>query len=853
MFPEALTCRPQWVLFQLLEVPGKQGELKLTKIPVNPRTLKYGSSTNPKTWGTYDACVAVLPRALVAWTHTPPTEHDEKPATYQGAGIGFVFTVDDPYMLVDLDHSVAPETGVIAPWAQTLIDTLNSYTQRSVSGKGLHVLVQAKMPTEDKQHGDVQMWDQKRFVAMTGWHLPATPRTIESRQSQLAMVHTAHILLPKAKAEAKAAKTRTTQARTSTAAGAPRLTDQEILTIASRAKNSAKFNALWAGDTSGYTSPSEADEALLCILTFYTKDKAQLDALFRQSGLMDDKWDARKDYRDRTIAHALATVTESYDPVAYAAEQAAIKARNGHEKTPQTPPEAPTEDAAVRGKEDPALGKPFTLAAFLAHLEALDTAQRPQAVVDAMEDLATLSTTTWMLAKSAIKKLAPDVNLNDLRTARKEMLHAAKAQARADALTARPAWQQTLFYAEGDGLQETDNNLQAIFAHHPEWQERLSWDVVANKAYIDDQPLDIHYIRNEVSPWLGRAMRMPVRHSQRVLEVMRSWAQRLPRDPIQEWLEALPETDTEDPERLLLETWLIRYAGAEDTPYTRFISRILPVSLTKRAQSPGVQYRYVVVLEGEENLGKTKLLRILGDRWHQEFPKTVEGKEAYMQLQGYWLVELGELDALKPAQESRIKMFISQQMDVWVPKYENDVIERPRRAILVGTTNEREYLKGEHGNTRYLPLWLHGPIQHAAIAHVRDRLFTQAKYFLAEHPDDWWCIPDEVEKEVTQAREMRKEPSVFEDAVRAQLLNRQECTIAELFEAFSIPKDRWTKKLEMDLGKALKDVGWYRHIEWDPQAKKTTRTWKPYPQLRSACIHEHVNTAGVCNDCGQAV
>ena len=256
---------------------------------------------------------------------------------------------------------------------------------------------------------------------------------------------------------------------------------------------------------------------------------------------------------------------------------------------------------------------------------------------------------------------------------------------------------------------------------------------------------------------------------------MRSWAQRCQRDPIQEWLQSLPATDPTDPDRTLLETWLIQYAGAEDTPYTRFVSRILLVSMVKRAMQPGCQYRYVVVLEGEEDLGKTQLLSILGDRWHQEFPKTVEGKEAYMQLQGFWLVELGELDALKPAQETRIKMFISQQMDVWIPKYENDVVERPRRAILVGTTNEREYLKGEHGNTRYFPLWLAGPIQRDMIKGIRERLFVQAKAFLADHPDDWWCIPDDVEEEVLRARTQRtrRQPMKMRCAHSSQGENKQ--------------------------------------------------------------------------------
>jgi hypothetical protein len=155
---------------------------------------------------------------------------------------------------------------------------------------------------------------------MTGWHLPGTPTTIEARQSQLAMVHTAHILMPKMqKAQHQARST------PATSNGFLTLSDQKILDIARRAKNNTKFEALLNGDTAGYDTPSEADEALLCQLAFYTRDPDQLDRLFRSSRLCDDKWIKRQDYRDRSIARALAKVTDHYDPDAYIAEQTAFK------------------------------------------------------------------------------------------------------------------------------------------------------------------------------------------------------------------------------------------------------------------------------------------------------------------------------------------------------------------------------------------------------------------------------------------------------------------------------------------------------------------------------------------------
>lgn len=202
-----------------------------------------------------------LPRALAEWAYTPP-------AGYCGAGLGFMLTADDNYLLVDLDHSISPETGLIQPWAQDIITTLSSYTQRSVSRQGLHTLVKGIVPQGGKQHGDLQMWDHDRLCAMTGWHLPETPSTIEARQSQLTMVHAAYILKPKA--EEKAAKQHAKRTQRSTPSGTPRLSNDKILTKARAAKNSPLFSRLWSGDWSGYRSQSEADEALCCLLAFWT-------------------------------------------------------------------------------------------------------------------------------------------------------------------------------------------------------------------------------------------------------------------------------------------------------------------------------------------------------------------------------------------------------------------------------------------------------------------------------------------------------------------------------------------------------------------------------------------------------
>jgi hypothetical protein len=92
------------------------------------------------------------------------------------------------------------------------------------------------------------------------------------------------------------------------------LTDEEVIALAKGAKNAAKFEALWGGDASGYASHSEADQALISLLAFYTQDEDQLDSLYRRSDLCREKWLKRPGYRRSTIEKALSSLTETYTP-----------------------------------------------------------------------------------------------------------------------------------------------------------------------------------------------------------------------------------------------------------------------------------------------------------------------------------------------------------------------------------------------------------------------------------------------------------------------------------------------------------------------------------------------------------
>src|SRR5215216_2998021 len=270
----------QWLCWRSEERDGKP-----TKVPYSPATGKRADSTLPDTWSGYQEAVRTC-----------------KNHGYEG--IGFVFTPEDDLCGVDLDKCLDPETGHIEGWAREVIEELDSYTEISPSGNGVHILVRATLPEGRNRKGRFEAYDRSRYFTVTGKQLAGTPQTIEVRQEALQSVVRRVFGEESANGHTK-----------SVAAAEPvdnGLSDSEVIQKALAASNGARFSRLWNGDTSGYGSQSEADLALCGMLAFWTGgDAPRIDILFRQSGLYRKKWE-RKDYRNRTIREALSGKTEFY-------------------------------------------------------------------------------------------------------------------------------------------------------------------------------------------------------------------------------------------------------------------------------------------------------------------------------------------------------------------------------------------------------------------------------------------------------------------------------------------------------------------------------------------------------------
>jgi hypothetical protein len=250
--PALLIDLPNWVVFRTYPKPDG----RLGKTPLVPGTDRHASISDPATWRTFAVALA--------------------DATARGLSLGIAITTDVNITLIDIDGQRD----------HPLIASLDSYTERSVSGTGIHILVQGHPPANAIKPPGTEVYPGNRFLLITG-ELIDGRGTIEDRAAQLATLFPARVAPP---------------------TPPPSLSheDEDILRRARAAKNASQFANLFdRGDTSAYGHDhSRADQALCSLISFWTQDPGQIDRLFRQSALMREKWD-RADYRDRTIGKAL--------------------------------------------------------------------------------------------------------------------------------------------------------------------------------------------------------------------------------------------------------------------------------------------------------------------------------------------------------------------------------------------------------------------------------------------------------------------------------------------------------------------------------------------------------------------
>ena len=170
--------------------------------------------------------------------------------------------------------------------------------------------------------------------------------------------------------------------------------------------------------------------------------------------------------------------------------------------------------------------------------------------------------------------------------------------------------------------------------------------------------------------------------------------------PIREFFETLPAWDGME----RADTLLIDYLGAEDTPYVRAVTRKELCAAYCRVYYPGIKFDSMIVLNGDQGIGKSTLIAKLGGEWYSDSLNLsdMNDKTAAEKLQGYWIMEIGELAGMRKADLDKVKAFISRQDDKYRASFGRRVTPHPRQCVFFGTTNSQNgYLRDITGNRRY--------------------------------------------------------------------------------------------------------------------------------------------------------
>lgn len=331
--------------------------------------------------------------------------------------------------------------------------------------------------------------------------------------------------------------------------------------------------------------------------------------------------------------------------------------------------------------------------------------------------------------------------------------------------------------------------------------------------------------------WLAQQERLLIRSQENLASAVAWVASESRFHPVRDYLESLVWDKVPR-----ISEWLTDYLGVKKTEYAVLCGRLFMIGMVSRIYQPGCQMRFMPILEGVQFRGKSSALRILGGEWFGDTQLDLNNKDTYQLIQGCWLYEIGELDAFNRTESTRVKAFVSSQVDRFRAPYERAPRDWPRQTVFVGTTNQDEYFKDTTGNTRYWPLRVEEdePINLDGLTAARDQLFAEA-VILYKRGERWHPTreeqqrlfePEQADREIADPwqaliarwlREGTTSPSVTAETIMVDCLK---------IEPSKIDSNR---QMSTRVGIAMKRLGWVKR-------RQTSGSREYYYERPAGCI-----------------
>lgn len=333
-----------------------------------------------------------------------------------------------------------------------------------------------------------------------------------------------------------------------------------------------------------------------------------------------------------------------------------------------------------------------------------------------------------------------------------------------------------------------------IFADRKEITRKMSW--IQNSGYwtdIDDAGLR-HYLQ-KVYKLKGKSD---------IDDAFTLVLEKHSYHPVKNYLEKL-EWDGKP----RMETILCDYLGADDTEYTRTVTRKFLTAAIARIYEPGCKFDYMLTLTGVTGIGKSLLAKRLGMEWMSDTLTDIRGKEAYEALDGVWIMEMSELVALKKSDRETIKNYISKQEDTYRKAYNKNVTINKRQCVFIGTTNDNEFLDDPKSTRRFWVVQTHahkrtGTVWDDFTQKVVDQVWAETivNYKKGENIMD---LPKHIAEQALVIQSEHSQESIYLSAVK-DYMERQ---IPANWYKLTLPQQRAWYNSQEDIAETTEEVSMF--------------------------------------------
>lgn len=271
-----------------------------------------------------------------------------------------------------------------------------------------------------------------------------------------------------------------------------------------------------------------------------------------------------------------------------------------------------------------------------------------------------------------------------------------------------PDWLDTLELDSKGNPAKTAKNIMLILENDPRLKGCFQKDVFARQTYVLRQtPWKQEKSKRELADEDLAGLRIfleseyHITCAYKIQDAFDSFIDQTSIHSVREYIKGLKWDGVKR-----IDTVLIDFLGADNTPYIRKSARKIFCAGIARIFTPGIKFDYLPTLIGAQGIGKSTFIRIMGKDWYSESLKVsdMKDKTAAEKLLGSWVIEISEMDGMNTTKADTLKSFLSAQQDKYRPAYGRETVTNKRQCIIIGTSNEREFLKDDTGNRRFWPI-----------------------------------------------------------------------------------------------------------------------------------------------------